>query len=170
MDASSVFKNLSDIVSKAAPLIGTALGGPLGGVAATLVANAFGGSASNPDDLISKINADPEYISKLKQIEYSHGEQMAKYSSMDYENYTKDTQSARNRELEYIKQTGHSDKVMVILAYVVTIGFFATLFILFSQYVDINAEESKVLGVLVGMLSSKWQTIIDYFFGSSKHT
>jgi hypothetical protein len=53
------------------------------------------------------------------------------------------------------------------LAYVVTFGFFAALLFLFLP-ITFNSEGRELLSMLVGMLASKWQTIIDFFYGSSK--
>jgi len=55
------------------------------------------------------------------------------------------------------------------MAYLVTLGFFAALFLLFMPW-QLNGDEKNLLSMLVGMLASKWQTIIDFFFGSSRNT
>ncbi len=65
---------LSDIVSKAAPILGGLLtGGPVGaGLAAVKVlASEFGGS-TDPNELTAAIKADPEATIKLKKLELDH--------------------------------------------------------------------------------------------------
>lgn len=53
------------------PVLGTAVGGPMGGVIATSVANALGlSSAANADEVSSKLaEVDPDALIKLKELE-----------------------------------------------------------------------------------------------------
>jgi len=62
-----------------------------------------------------------------------------------------------------------SPRFLKNMAYLVTLGFFAALFLLFMPW-QLNGDEKNLLSMLVGMLASKWQTIIDFFFGSSRNT
>lgn len=50
------------------------------------------------------------------------------------------------------------------MAAIVTLGFFGCLFLLFYQGTNLNPTEQNLLSMLIGMLASKWQTIIDYLF------
>jgi len=63
------FGELGKNIIKAAPLLGTLLGGPAGGVAGSLIAAKFGGDATKPDELLKRINSDPERDAKLAEIE-----------------------------------------------------------------------------------------------------
>ena len=66
---------LINIVEKAAPLLAEALGGPIGGIAGMLtsvIASAFGGKDTDIDDIVSKIQSDPNAAAKLKELEIKH--------------------------------------------------------------------------------------------------
>ena len=60
---------LISMVSKFAPAIGTALGGPLGGMAVSALAKQFG-VADEVAAVTKAIQADPEATLKLKQLEH----------------------------------------------------------------------------------------------------
>lgn len=53
------------------------------------------------------------------------------------------------------------------MAYLVSFGFFGALLLLFLP-ITINPSARELLSMLIGMLASKWQTIIDFFYGSSR--
>jgi hypothetical protein len=149
------------VVSEAAPLLGSVLGTPLAGVAISLIAKAFG---VNPDDLNALSSAlinDPETSIKLKTLEYDHAETLSKIAASNYSTEVDDRKNARGYGVLYKDFLKH-------LACFVTVGFFLALFLLFLP-LNINAEEKNLLSMLVGMLASKWQTIIDFFYGSSRH-
>lgn len=62
---------IGQTVAKAAPMLGSLLGGPAGGAAGSLVANAFGADA-DPEKVMTAINGDPEAQAKLKKLEQEH--------------------------------------------------------------------------------------------------
>lgn len=72
---------LVSLVSKEAPLLGSVLGGPFGGVAGSLIAEAFGQGSSV--DILSKVSSDPDAAAKLKDIEDKHIEVLKKLSVDD---------------------------------------------------------------------------------------
>ena len=57
------------------------------------------------------------------------------------------------------------DKTPAILAYSITIGFFAVLFFMVNY--EIPLAEKEVLFVMLGSLGTAWTGIIAYYFGSS---
>ncbi|ERS04808.1 hypothetical protein Q673_06215 [Marinobacter sp. EN3] len=61
---------VKDVVAKAAPLLGSALG-PAGGAVGTLIATALGVD-DNPDAVAEAIKADPQALVKLKELEREH--------------------------------------------------------------------------------------------------
>jgi hypothetical protein len=155
--------NLSDLgktVAKYAPLLGAVLPLPGGAAIGAIIAEVFGGDVNKPEELISLIQNDPQAVLKLKEIQSNQDIEITRI-------ITADKQNARQREIDYIKATGKDDRTLKNLAYFTTIGFFGTLFLLFFPQVDLNEAEKQLLALLIGMLASKWQTVMDYFFGSS---
>lgn len=153
-------KSLISQVSQYAPALGLALGGPAGGVVGALVSAAFGIDSNDPKKLIEKIAADPGAGLKLKQIEYQHAQFLAEINSKNYVTEVDDRKDAR-------KNSPIFKNFLLWMAVLVTIGFFVTLFLLFFPQVQVSSDEKQLLAALVGVLISKWQTIIDFFYGSS---
>jgi len=155
-----IFSDLIKLVTGYAPELGAALAGPAGGLVGTLVASVFGGSKDNPEELIKRIQTDPEAPIKLKTLEYQHQEELAKLKLNDYQVEVNDRVDARKYGIEY-------KDFMRRMAYIVTAGFFVALFVLFCPQVNLNTDEKQMMSIVLGMLVGKWQTIIDFFYGSS---
>ncbi|MCK4620718.1 MAG: hypothetical protein KAT62_00745 [Desulfuromonadales bacterium] len=62
------WESIKGIVAKAAPMLGTVLGGPLGGAAGSLIAAGLGVEES-PEAVMQAISADPQALAKVKEIE-----------------------------------------------------------------------------------------------------
>jgi hypothetical protein len=146
-------------VEKFAPILASTLGGPLAGIVVSLLANIFHVDAKNIPSLNDAIASDSEAGIKLKKLEYDHFETLTKIASTDYSTEVSDKMDARKWAALYKNFIRH-------MAYVVTFGFFGTLLIMFMP-IPFNHNERELLSMLVGVLGSKWQTIIDFFYGSS---
>lgn len=160
-------KDLSKTIANFAPLVGDILPIPGAETIGKLIAHLFGGNINDPSDLIERIKGDKDAAIKLAQFELQHKEELQKIALQHQIAIFDDRKNARERELSYIKLTGKVDTTLKVMAYAITLGFFACLFGLYIPNVSINEQERSLLLVLIGMLASKWQTIVDYFFGSS---
>lgn len=69
------WSDVGRIAAKAAPVVGTLLGGPAGGAIGGLVASVFGVEAE-PDKVAQAIQADPEAAIKLQQLQNDHAQKM----------------------------------------------------------------------------------------------
>lgn len=96
----NLISDLISIVSKVAPVLGTALGTPLAGVAISLIAKLFGGDEKSISDIKDKILSTPDYELKLKQLEYEHIETLLKINSTDYATEVDDRKNARDLEVQ----------------------------------------------------------------------
>lgn len=72
------WSDLGRSIASMAPLLGGALGGPGGAALGSLISNAFGGSADDPDGLVKLIQADPNAAIKLKELEFNNKVQLEK--------------------------------------------------------------------------------------------
>ena len=153
------------IVKTVAPMLGTALGGPFGGIAGMAISKALGTSDANPDTLSAAIqNATPEQLVAIQKIEDDFKAQMAQMGFADTEALEKiaadDRDSARKRQ-EVVK-----DHTPAVGFYLITLGFFGFLAVMVFHLVP-QANET-LLNVMVGSLGSAWVQCVAYFFGASK--
>jgi hypothetical protein len=70
------WKDIAGAVGKAAPLLGTLLGGPAGGAIGALVAKGLG--TDNDPSAVASVLANPDAIVKLKQIEADQAVELQK--------------------------------------------------------------------------------------------
>lgn len=154
------------VISSIAPMLGTALGGPLGGIAGAALATALGGdpTKTSADDLAKLVqNVTPEQLLSIKKAELDFQIQMKELdinSVRDLEQLSHDDRdSARNREIQV------KDFTPSILAYSITVGFFGLLtMLLFHMIPDAN---KSVLDVMVGSLGTAWIGCVSYYFGTT---
>lgn len=97
------WKDVGKIVGKAAPILGTALGGPAGAAIGTMVAGALGVD-DHPDAVAAAVAADPQAALKLKEL-YLNNEASIRedaFQVMDAE--LKDVQNARDMQKAALNQ------------------------------------------------------------------
>lgn len=69
MEENGTMKELATAVVKAAPVLGEALLGPWGRIAALVVASEFGADVENEADMLDKVLSHPQSEEKLKSVE-----------------------------------------------------------------------------------------------------
>jgi hypothetical protein len=155
------WNDVFSVVKGAAPVLGAAVSSvnPIAGMAINLISQAFGANKNDPEDLLNKINADPEYQLKLKKIEYDHEEFLQNTSLNSQSNENQDTQNARDREIEITKITGKKDYITEIIAVLVVIGFFlmCALFILYPSSIQDK-------GTITSPLIAAFLYVMHYYF------
>lgn len=152
------------LVSSVAPMLGGALGGPLGAAAVETIANALGLSDKTeatvkqalsgvtPDQMLAVKNADNDFTAKMAELGFKNVQDLEALAASD-------RNSARQRE-EVVK-----DNTPRVLAYLITLGFFGMLaFMLFSS---VPQGSRDLLNILMGALASGWISVTAYYFGSS---
>lgn len=148
--------DLITMVSKFAPAIGTALGGPLGGLAVSAIAERLG--VKDEVEAVTKaIKADPEAALKLQQLE-----------NEKFKAVLADKDSARNREAAIAtseKAPLLNKLISPALALIVVSAWVGIQFILINSTVPQEMRElvARVLGTLDGAL----MVILSYYFGAS---
>ena len=139
-----------------APLLGTAIVGPAGGVVAKMLVDKFGGGDSSPEnvaEVIKKISPD-----KLKDFESEHRIKLIELANAD-------RADARSREVELAKVTGEADWVPKFLAVALTAGFWSLVAAL--VFVSIPDANRNIINIIIGTMSSGYVGIMGYYFGSS---
>jgi len=148
---------LKNIVGAVAPTLGTALAGPMGGMAANMIADVLG--VPNTPKAIEKAvqNATPEQLLELKKAEQDFELQMKELDVDVFKLETADIQDARGRFSK--------DWTARIMGVLVVGGFMGYIFLVTLQPPEQNSEAliNLVLGYLGGLASA----IISFYFGAS---
>lgn len=155
---------MNDFFKKMLPMLGTALGGPLGGLAVEAIGSALGISDATEDkvkqalagataaDMLALKKAEQEFTLKMQELGFKNAAELEAIAAGD-------RNSARAREMAV------RDKTPSALAFVVTIGFFSVLGYLIAY--GVPKEGGEALLVMLGSLGTAWTGIIAYYFGSS---
>ena len=153
----NLLKGVKGILGAVAPTIGTALGGPMGGMAANMVAEALG-CDPEPKKIEQAIQAaTPEQLAELKKIDADFDIKMKELDVDLFALETADIQSARGMFSK--------DWTARIIGITVVGGFMGYIFLVTIQPPEQNSEAliNLVLGYLGGLASA----IISFYFGAS---
>ena len=152
-------KKLKSLIGTVAPTLGTALGGPLGGVAGKFVADALG--VDSEAAALAAIDKDPEQLLKLKQAEIAFEQRMRELDIDLVEIHAKDRDSAR----ELAKST--SLMPQLVLGGLYTTAYLTVLYLFVTGNVDVQEQHSTMVFSLMGSLGAVQIQILNFFFGSS---
>lgn len=155
------------LVKSIAPTIGTALGGPLGGIAGVALTKALGlgdGAAKDDAALATAVQgASPDQLLALKQADQEFALQMQKLGFENIEALeaiaASDRASARDREIKT------QDWMPKALGLAITLGFFGLLYFLLRHEPPSGSRD--ILNIMLGSLGSAWIGVVTYYFGSS---
>jgi hypothetical protein len=158
-------ETLSKITS-AAPMVGSLFGAPglAVGSIVKLVASVLG-VAPDQDAIAAEVQANPEAILKLKELENSHQIELQKLVIEAERVRLADVADARGREKAVTEKTGKADMNLYILSWVMVGGFFSLVGLLIFR--PLPPDSSGVVMMLFGSLSAAFGAGIQYFFGSS---
>ena len=159
-----MWATIKTAISKAAPLVGSLIGGPLGASAGALVANALG-VENTPNAISHALNSDPDALIKIKQMELDHEVELKQLQIDEMSlqiSYQKaqlaDTQDARKQHKEHWMPW----TLTLILALMVS-GMFAALFLGKPP-----EQYSQVLIMISGTVLGAFGTAVAFWLGSSQ--
>ena len=153
----NLLKNVKNIIGAVAPTIGTALGGPMGSMAANMVAEALG-CEPEPKKIEAAVQAaTPEQLAELKKIDKDFEVRM---KELDVDLYALETQDIQDARGKFSK-----DWTSRIMGISVVGGFMGYIFLVTLQPPEQNLEAliNLVLGYLGGLASA----VISFYFGAS---
>lgn len=151
-----------DLVSSVAPTLAGMLGGPLAGVAVSMLAEKLldDPQATEEDIAASLTTARVGDLNKLKSLEKDVRLQLRELGIRENQIIYDDKADARARHKQL------RDKMPGILAILLTLGFFGVLGAMIFGHAD-PANES-VLQVMLGSLSTAWIGSMQFFFGTTQ--
>jgi hypothetical protein len=155
------------IVGTVAPGLATALGGPLAGVAVQALSAALLGKQDGTEaELAAAITTGgSDALLKIKEADNAFLLKLAELD-VDIEKVNAgDRADARRREID-----AHDSWTPRFLAATVVLGFMYMVYMMISGSATeqlSNPVISGVVGTLIGYVSSKADTVVTYYFGSS---
>lgn len=151
-----------DWIKTLAPLLGTALGGPLGGAAAAFIADKLGIEGKTIEAVSEVLNSgklSPEQITgiKLAEIEFQRFLEQNKIdlARLDVEN-TKDA-----RAMQVVTRS----QMPAIISVILTTGFLGLLTGMMAGW--LKAEDNQAMLIMLGALGAGFGAVINYWLGSS---
>jgi hypothetical protein len=145
-------------------MLGAALGGPFGGMAGKLVAEALGNPDAKPEDIPELLaQASPEQIAAIKKADQDFQVRMTELGFANTEALAKlavdNTKDARDMQ----KQT--RSIVPALLTGITVIGFFTLL--IGAAAGQFALAGSDVLMLLLGVLARETASVYNFWLGSS---
>ena len=152
------------ILGTVAPLLGNAVGGPMGGMAMSLIAEKLGLEPDATDKQVHRAieNMPPEDYAKIKAAELDLKARLKELDIEEERIHAKDRASARSSNLASGRWTAD------ILAFIVTFGFLGALVAFFFAGLELSATVKDPLLILIGVLGASFKDVMQYFFGSSR--
>jgi hypothetical protein len=141
-----------------APTIASALGGPLAGMAVSVLSKALSIEPHEVSDFIQSGKMTADQIAQVKVAEIELQKQAQSLGLNFAELEVRDKESARNM------QVATQSRIPAILASITTVGFFGILILLFFNKVD---PANNALMIMLGSLGTAWTGVIGFYFGSS---
>jgi hypothetical protein len=102
---------------------------------------------------------------EMQKIVTAHTQEMERLSNEQFKNEVEDRSSARNREAEFVKATGHVDYLQWALAICGVVIFGGMIYAVLEDHVPNENRELvfHIFGIVEGVLLS----VYSYYFGSS---
>jgi predicted nucleic acid-binding protein len=152
------------IISTVAPWIGTALGGPLGGMAVEAAANALGISDKTADAVKQALSgATPEQMLALKKADQEFSLQM---QTLGFKQITDlENIAANDRKDARSMQIAARSNVPALLSILVTVGYFGIL--MGMMLGALKVSDSQALLLMLGSLSTGWGVVMAFWFGTT---
>lgn len=146
------------------PWLGTALGGPLGGMAAEAVGSVLGISkptvegvkkmlsGTTPEQMLLLKQADADFAIKMQALGFEHVETLEQFA-------LENVKSARDM------QAVTRSRIPALLASIITAGFLGILALMLTG--TYRPTDNQALLILLGALAAGWGSVVNFYFGSS---
>lgn len=153
----------TDWLKTIAPMLGTALAGPLGGAAAAFLADKLGVQEKTVEAVSEVLNSgrmSPDQITAVKLAEIDFQKFLKDNAIKIEEVHASDRADARRMA------TATQSPVPAVLSLLVTTGYFG---VLVGMMTDVlNVADSQALLIMLGSLGTAWGMVMAFWFGTTK--
>ena len=160
-----------EVIGALAPGLASAFGGPLAGIAAKVIADkVLGRPEATEEEVIEALSSGSltgEQILALKTAEQQFQIDLEKIDAAREAAAMADTASARQQTVALAEAGSNIAWAPVIISTVITVGFFAAVYMI--VFVDRSWDErvANLLLVLFGALTAEFSRVGSYWLGSS---
>lgn len=152
-----------DFLKTLVPMLGAALGGPFGGIAAGFIAEKLGLEGKTVDAVTkalgdNKMTAEQVSAIRLAEIDFT------KFLAQN--EITKDQLEVQNTEGARAMQMAVKSSTPDILAVIIVTGFFGILVAMMMGVLTVSDQQALL--ILLGSLSAGFGAVLNFFFGSSR--
>jgi hypothetical protein len=154
---------MNDFLKTLAPLLGTAIAGPFGGIAASFLADKLGVSEKTVSAVTEALSTDkmtPDQVAQIKLAEIDFKKWMGDNSLKQEQLSFDDRKSARDME---IATKSYTPSILTWIVVILCLTFEGLM--LFGQMPKPASE--IVLGRVLGTLDSALMMVLAFWFGSS---
>lgn len=150
------------IVKSVAPMLGTALGGPMAGAATKFIAEKFLGKSDATESEISEavLGASPEQLLQIKKLDVDFRTRMRELDVDVFKMEVADRSSAR--DLAKVDMRPH-----IALSAIYTTGYFVMVYLFMTGKVQIDAGLKTEFSIVLGVMTAAQTMIMQFWFGSS---
>lgn len=157
---SSFSDGFKELLGTVAPVLGTAIGGPIGGIAGKWLKDKLG--VSTEEEVEEMIQNDPQALIQLKNIEYDFKKYMKDAGIKEKQLDVQDRDSARNLAVQ------KGILVQALLTFLFITGYFTLIYFFFTTDIAISDWQKGQLGILIGVLTAAIPQMLNFWFGSSE--
>lgn len=148
---------VKQVISGAAPILGGLVGGPAGAAAGALISSALGVD-NDPEQVLQKLQADPEALLKLKTLESEERKHLQEMQLETLRAELADVQSAREAH------KSHWMPSAITLALTLMVCAMGALLVAFP----VPAENKDMSVYLFGQITGTFTTAVAYWIGTSR--
>lgn len=152
----NIGKAAKKILGIMAPTLGTALGGPLGGMAGKFLADGLG---VKPEELDTAL-ANPENQVKLRELDVGFKTRLRELDIDEKELDVRNTESARQMAMKNMWP-------QILLSCVFIVGYFIVLNYILTEMSVLDESIKVLVASLLGLFTREIPTIMQFWFGSS---
>ena len=160
--------DFTTIIKTVAPWIGTALGGPLAGLAIEAAGNALGLADKTTDALKATLAGTvPPTADQLLALKTADQQFALQMQALDFKSLSDlEGLAVADRKDARAMQVATNGRMPAALAIVITLGFFGLLDGMAGGF--LSAQETPSLSYMLGSLNTAWTGAMAFYFGSTR--